>query len=126
MGIRDDRAGHHVHGGSPHLADQVEAGREVAPLVGTTCLKHHTVFVVQVQEVVALQHLIAEFSEGDAFFRVETTGDGLFAEHGAEPEVLADIAQEVDDRHVGDPVVVVDETHTVVAFGIKETRNLRT
>ena len=63
--------------------DQVKTGREVAPLVGSAKLQHALVFVEQMQEVVALQHLIAELGEGNALFRIQSTGDGVFGKHGA-------------------------------------------
>ena len=44
---------------------------------GTAELEHAVVMIVQVQIVVALQHLVAEFSEGDALFGIQATGDDV-------------------------------------------------
>ena len=97
LSVGDDRTGEHIHIHATYLVDQVKAGREVAPLVGSTKLQHAMVFVEQVQEVVALQHLVAELGEGNAIFGIQSTGNGVFGEHGAQTEVLADVTQEVDD-----------------------------
>ena len=79
--VGDDRAGKYVHIHATHLMNQVKAGSEVTPLVGATDLQYAMIFVEQVQEVVALQHLIAEFGEGDAFLGVQSTGYGVLGEH---------------------------------------------
>ena len=76
------------------------------------------------KEVVALQHLVAEFREGDALLGVQTTRDRVLGQHGAESEVLADVAQEVDDGHLRGPVVIGDETHRIVAVGFQNAADL--
>ena len=58
-------------------------------------------------EVVGLQHLVAELGEGDP--RAHPRLDGLTGEHGADREVLADVAQEADDVELRQPRVVVGE-----------------
>ena len=82
------------------------------------------VFVKQVEEVVALQHLVAELGEGDAFLRVQAAGDRVLGEHGAQTEVLADVTQEVDDGHRGGPIVIGHETYGVRAFGVQNAADL--
>ena len=76
------------------------------------------------KEVVALQHLVAEFREGDALLGVQTTRDRVLGQHGAKSEVLADVAQEVDDGHLRGPVVIGDETHRIVAVGFQNAADL--
>ena len=122
--IGDNRAGEHVHVHAAHLMDQIQPGGEVAPLVGTAKLQRAVVLIEQVQEVVALQHLVAEFGEGDALFGIETACDRVFGEHGAQTEVLADIAQKIDDAHLRGPVVVGDETDRIASFGIENAADL--
>ncbi len=104
--------------------NQVQAGGEVAPLVGAAEFQRAVVFVKQVEEVVALQHLIAELGEGDAFLGVQAASHGVFGQHGAQAEVLADIAQEVDDGHRSGPIVVGHETHRVGAFSLQNAADL--
>ena len=104
--------------------DQIQPGGEVAPLVGTAKLQRAVVLIEQVQEVVALQHLVAEFGEGDALFGIETACDRVFGEHGAQTEVLADIAQKIDDAHLRGPVVVGDETDRIASLGIENAADL--
>ena len=116
--------GEHVHVHAAHLVDQIQTGGEVAPLVGAADLQHAMVLVEQVQEVVALQHLIAELSEGDAFLGVEATGHGVLGEHGAHTEILADVTQEVDDVHRSGPIVVGHETYRIAAFGLEDAADL--
>lgn len=55
IGVGDDRAGHHVDIDAANLVNEIEAGGQVAPLVGTAEFEHAVVMVVQVQIVVALQ-----------------------------------------------------------------------
>ena len=104
--------------------NQVQAGGEVAPLVGAAEFQRAVVFVKQVEEVVALQHLVAELGEGDAFLRVQAAGDRVLGEHGAQTEVLADVTQEVDDGHRGGPIVIGHETYGVRAFGVQNAADL--
>ena len=125
LSVGDDRTGEHVHIRATYLVDQVKTGREVAPLVGSAKLQHALVFVEQMQEVVALQHLIAELGEGNALFRIQSTGDGVFGKHGAQTEVLADVTQEVDDVHGGSPIVIGHETNRVAAFHFENAADLR-
>lgn len=122
--ISDDRASEHIDVHTAHLVNQVQAGGEVAPLVGAAEFQRAVVFVKQVEEVVALQHLIAELGEGDAFLGVQAASHGVFGQHGAQAEVLADIAQEVDDGHRSGPIVVGHETHRVGAFSLQNAADL--
>ena len=106
VGVGDDRTGHDVHIDAAHLVDQVEARREVAPLIGSAELEHAVEIVVQVQVVVALEHLVAELGERDALLRIKAACHDVLGEHRAQTEVLAHVAQEVDDVHRRRPVVV--------------------
>ena len=123
--IGDNRAGEHVDVHTAHLVDQVQAGGEVAPLVGAAEFQRAVVFVKQVEEVVALQHLVAELGEGDAFLRVQAAGDRVLGEHMVPRRKLrADVTQEVDDGHRGGPIVVGHETYGVRAFGVQNAADL--
>ena len=81
-------------------ADQVDAGGDVAPLVAAADLQRAAVPAVEVQEVVRLQQHVAELGEGDASLAVgamRARTDSL-ASIWFDAEVLADVAQEVDER----------------------------
>ena len=69
--------------------------------------------------------MVAELGEGNAIFGIQSTGNGVFGEHGAQTEVLADVTQEVDDIHGGSPIVVGHETDRVAAFHFENTADLR-
>ncbi len=61
---------------------------------------------VQVGEVVRLQQHVAEFGERQA--ALEPDLDRVLGEHVRDREVLAGVAQEVDQRQLAEPVEVVD------------------
>jgi hypothetical protein len=63
--------------------------------------------LVERQEVVRLEHLVAELRERDA--ASEAGADRLPGNHGADAEVLADVAQEGDQFQARQPLVVVDQ-----------------
>ena len=98
------------------LAHQFGAGGEVAPLVGAARLQRAAVAAEQLEVVHALQHLVAELGVRDALVGVEAARDGVLGDHGAEPEVLAHVAQQLDRGHVLGPVEVVDHARGVVAL----------
>jgi hypothetical protein len=63
-----------------------------------------------VEEVVGLQQHVAELGVGDALVGVLEPGPHrLLGQHGVDGEVLAHVAEEVDDRHGRQPVGVVDQ-----------------
>ena len=49
---------------------------------------------------------------------------GIFGKHGSQTEILADVTQEVDDRHGCGPVVVGHETYGIAAFGVQNAADL--
>ena len=57
--------------------DEVQAGRQVAPLVAAAELERAAVPPVQLEEVQALQQLVAELGVGDALVGGEPGGDGV-------------------------------------------------
>jgi hypothetical protein len=59
-------------------------------------------------EVVGLQDLVAELRVADPGVAVEAGRDRLLGQHPVDPEVLPQLAEEVDRRQRGGPVQVVD------------------
>ena len=86
--------------------DQLQAGGDVAPLVGAAHLQLDAHRPVQVAEVVRLEEHVAELGERQA--ALEPDLDRVLGEHVRHREVLAGVAQEVDQRQLAEPVEVVD------------------
>ncbi len=122
--LDDQRRGQRVHGLAVGLADQVRAGREVAPLVAAAGLQRAAVAAVQLQVVHALEDLVAELGVADARVGVQPSGDGLLGDHVVDAEVLAHVAQQADRGHPGGPVQVVDHARRVRALEVEEPRDL--
>ena len=91
-----------------HLAHQVQAGGDVAPLVGPADLQRAVVPAGQLEEVHRLQQHVAELGEADPA-GTDAGAHRFLAEHGADRKVLADVTQEVEDGQSARPVQVVDE-----------------
>ncbi len=91
-------------------------------------LQAHALLAVEVQEVIALQQLVGELGERHPFtgLATETLLHGVFCHHVVDGEVLADIADEVEESVVFHPVVVVHQNGTVgdVALEIEELGQL--
>ena len=85
-------------------------------------LEGHAVVAVEVQVVHRLQQHVAELRVADA--RLETPFHRVTAEHPVDREVLADVAEEVDGREAGRPVVVVDHGGGVRAVELQERLDL--
>ena len=76
------------------LADQIDAGGDVAPLIAAAHLQTAAVAIEQLQEVVGLQQQVAELGERDAFLALEPPVHRLLLQHVVDGEVLAGVAQE--------------------------------
>src|SRR5699024_11402404 len=104
--------------------DQLHAGEQVAPLVVAAGLQGAAVAAVQLQEVHALQDLVAELGEADALVTGQAPGHGVLGEHGAQAEVFADLTQHVDCGEVFGPVEVVHQQGRVLPVEVEELGNL--
>src|SRR5690606_445939 len=92
--------------------------------VRTSGLQHAAILAIQLEEVVALQHLVAELGVADSLARVQAGAHGVLLEHGADPEILAHVPEEVDSAESRGPIQVVDEPSGVVAVEAQEPRDL--
>ncbi|KAG7666465.1 hypothetical protein KSW81_008414 [Nannochloris sp. 'desiccata'] len=124
IGVRDERGADRVHGRPLGFAHEVDAAREIAPLVAAAGLQHAAVVEVQAPKVEALQDLVAELGVADALVAVEARAHGVFLEHRADAVVLADVAQELDRAHRRRPVEVVDELRGIRPLEGEEARHL--
>ena len=106
-----------------HTADKVDAGDDIAPLVATTDLQVATLLAVQREEIIGLEQHVGELRVRDAV-GLQAALDRVTVEHGVEREVLAHIAQESDDGHVGRPVGVVDHLGRVLTVEVDEAAQL--
>ena len=92
------------------FADELETHRDVAPLVAPTQLQAALVGVVQVEVVVCLEQHVAELGVGDALVgTLEARLDGLLGSHLVDGEVLAHLAQELDQAERAKPLGVVEQ-----------------
>ena len=87
--------------------DQLEPGGDVAPLVGAAHLELDAERPVQVGEVVCLEQHVAELGERQPALQADL--DRVLGEHVRDREVLAGVAQELDQRELAEPVEVVDQ-----------------
>ena len=106
---RDERRHETVCLAGLDATDQVDPRRDISPLVAAAHLDGACFLPVEVQEIVGLQQHVAELGVRNP--RVEPRLDRLLLHHHVDGEVLADVAQEVDEgeRHllVRQPVGVV-------------------
>ena len=95
----------------PPLAppDQVDPGGDVAPLVGAADLELAPERLVEVPEVVGLQEHVAELGEGDAVLALHPGPHRLLGQHRVDGDVLAHVAEELEDPDRLGPVAVVDQ-----------------
>lgn len=96
------------------FANEVHACGDVAPLVAAADLEFAAVDAGEVVEVVGLEEHVAEFRVADANLAVfHACADGFFGDHLIDGEVLADVAEEVEEADGAEPVGVVDEASGV-------------
>ena len=81
--------------------------------------------IEELQEIVGLQQQVAELGEGDAVFTLETPMHRLLLQHVVDGEVLAGLAQEVEQTDRPQPVDVVDDARGVPsAFKVEKVLKL--
>ncbi len=125
VGGGQQRRGQRMHRCALHPANEVDAGRQVAPLVRAAGLQHASVSAMKLQVVQALEHLVAELGVADPAC-LEAGAHRLLGEHPVHAEVLADVAQEVDRRQRLGPIEVVRQHGRVVTLEADEPLDLPT
>ena len=109
--------------GAEFAADEFRAGGDVAPLVGAAHLQLTAFMFKQIEEVVALNELVAELGERHSVaFAVETFLHRVLGHHVVDGDVFADVADEMQECVVFHPVIIVDEFGAVrlVAVEVEE------
>ena len=87
--------------------NRINAGRNIAPLVGAADLKLDIVMRKEMLKVDRLQYLIGKFRKGNA--RFQTACDNFLCQHRIDAEQLAVIAEEIQQIDFAQPIVVVYE-----------------
>ena len=105
-------------------SDQLGAGGDVPPLIGTPHLQLDAVKLAQHQEVVALEQHVAELGEGET--TLESRLDTLLRKHVADGEMLSRVTEELDEPEVAKPREVVEQERTVRTAQVDEVRQLGT
>ena len=106
----------------PFAADQLCPCGHVAPLVTAPHLEHAVVRFPKVEEVIALDQLVAEFRKAHAAF--QSVLHRVFGGHVIHGNVLADISNEIEEAEVFEPIVVVDYARCIGAFKVEKAREL--
>ena len=104
-------------------AHQVRAAEHVAPLVIAAHFQPAAVAVEQLQEVVGLHEHVGEFEERQTVVGRHARLVAVSGQHLVDGEHRADVAHELDEVQVAQPVRVVDDNRLVVGE-IKETAHL--
>jgi hypothetical protein len=90
-------------------ADQIDAGDDVAPLIGAAELQSHVMLAVQLQKIVALQQRIGEFEKCQPLLAFQPRAHGIEGQHAADREMRTDFAQKFDEAEFIQPIRVVDQ-----------------
>ena len=121
VGLANQGAGEGEGFAAVHAADELGTGGDVAPLVASAQLQNAALVFPEPVKVIALHELVAEFREGHALGGV--TGQALFhavlGHHVIDGDVLAYVADKVDEAVVLHPVVVVHQFGLVGGVGLK-------
>ena len=116
IGFGDERAGEGESLAVGLATNQLGTGGDIAPLVAATHLQLAVVMLIQVQEIVTLHQLVREFGERHAVaFAVEAFLHGILGHHVVDCDVLANVANEVKERKLTHPVVIVNQYGGIVA-----------
>ena len=97
---------------------QIGAVDDVAPLVRAPHLQDAVVTPKELEEVIGLEHHVAEFEEGERLFALQPEPDAVVGKHAAHREVAAVFAQERNVFEAVEPFGVVD--HDGVARAVAE------
>ena len=112
--------------GASRPANQIDSGRDVPPLIGTAHLQFDAVVVVQMSKVVGLQQHVAELGERDAMLTIEAGSHRLLGDHLIHRDVLADVAEEVQQWNARRPGRIVDQRGRIgTAFEVEQPLQLR-
>lgn len=106
----------HFHKGRHLLVDVFVARHQIAQLVGPPELNLAAVYLVQVVEVISLEHLIGELRQAHAVGAPQPRLDAVPAEHRAHPELPPGLGQKLHHAAVLVPAQIVQHGHGAQFF----------
>ena len=118
VGLLNQRRGEREGLAAAHAANQLGSGGDVAPLVASAHLQADSVVLPQVVKVVALNELVAELREADARFLAAF--HRILGQHVVDRDVLAHVANELEEAHFFEPIVVVHDAGSVRTAKVQE------
>lgn len=92
--------------------NELVARHQIAQLVGASKLNLAAVYLVEVVEVISLEHLVGELCQAHAVFALQPGLHTVSAEHGAHPEVPTGLRQKPHHAPVFVPAQVVQYCHS--------------
>lgn len=87
------------------------ARHQIAQLVGAPELNLAAVYLVQMVEVIRLEHLVGELCQAHTVCALQPGLHAVAAEHGAHPEVPSSLRQKPNQAAVLVPALVVQHSH---------------
>lgn len=87
------------------------SGHQIAQLVGASELNPAAVYLVEVVEVISLEHLVGELCQAHTVCAPQPGLHAVAAEHGPHPEVPAGLGQKVHHPPALIPAPVVQHVH---------------
>lgn len=97
--------------------NELMARHQIAQLVGAPELNLAAVYLVQVVEVISLEHLVGELGQAHTVCAPQPRLHAVAAEHGAHPEVPSGLGQEAHHAPVLVPAQVVKDLHGAQLLG---------
>ena len=119
----DERRGQSIERLESHPPAEIDAGDDVAPLVGPAHLQRHPIALVELGEIVSLQAHVVELEEGKLLLALKPQLDRIHGQHAIDREMPPDVAQELDVVELGEPVGVVG--HDRVGLAVAEADEMR-
>ncbi len=109
VGLGQQRRGEAARGDVAFAADEIDARRDVAPLVRAARLQEAAVLFVEVEKIVGLEQRVGKLGEADARLGFHPRLHAVLGHHGVDGKMLADVAQEIEHADRAHPVGVVEE-----------------
>lgn len=97
--------------------NELMARHQIAQLVGAPELNLAAVYLVQVVEVISLEHLVGELCQAHTVSAPQPGLHAVAAEHGAHPEVPSGLGQKAHNAPVLVPAQVVQDRHGAHLLG---------
>src|SRR5580658_5201148 len=100
-------------------ADQLGAGGDIAPLVAAAHLELAVFIRVQPIKIISLHQLVGKFGETHPIFPFEALLYAIFCRHIIYGNMFPDIPDEIEEKHIAEPVVVIDYLSGIGERGVE-------